>query len=53
MDAAALLRSHAAGLDYPAYESSYPQNLAQLPLIKGSGGQADVTTSNLLTGSYP
>ena len=44
---------YAAGVDYPAYESSYPDNLSQLPLIKGPNGQADVTTSGLLTGHYP
>lgn len=44
---------YAAGVDYPAYESSYPQSLAQLPLIKGTSGQADVTTSDFLTGTYP
>ncbi len=44
---------YAVGTDYPAYESSYPKNLQQLPLIKGSSGQADVTTSDLLTGAYP
>jgi hypothetical protein len=35
------------------YESSYPKNLAQLPVIRGSNGQADVTTSDVLSGSYP
>jgi hypothetical protein len=44
---------YAAGTDYPAYESSYPKNLAQLPPIKGPGGQADVTTSDFLSGTYP
>jgi hypothetical protein len=44
---------YAAGMDYPAYESSYPQNLAQFPLIQGAGGQADVTTSDVDTGKYP
>ncbi|MBV8529929.1 MAG: hypothetical protein JO104_01310 [Candidatus Eremiobacteraeota bacterium] len=44
---------YAAGVDYPAYESSYPKNLAQLPPIKGPTGQADVTTSDLLTATYP
>ncbi|MBV9719456.1 MAG: hypothetical protein JOZ77_09050 [Candidatus Eremiobacteraeota bacterium] len=43
---------YAAGVDYPAYEASYPNNLNQLPLIKGPNGQADVTTSDVLTGSY-
>ena len=44
---------YAAGVDYPAYEASYPNDLEQLPLIKGPNGQADVTTSNMLTESYP
>ncbi len=44
---------YAAGTDYPAYEASYPQNLAQLPRIRGSNGQADVTTSDILNGTYP
>ncbi len=44
---------YAAAMDYPAYEASYPQNLAQLPLIKGPNGQADVSTSDKLMGLYP
>jgi hypothetical protein len=44
---------YGAGTDYPAYESSYPKNLSQLPLITGAHGQADVTTSDLLTAAYP
>jgi hypothetical protein len=44
---------YAAGTNYPAYEASYPNNLAQLPTIKGPNGQADVSTSDLLNGSYP
>jgi hypothetical protein len=44
---------YAAGFNYPAYEASYPQNLAQLPRIRGSNGQADATTSDLQTGLYP
>lgn len=48
-----LYEVYAAGVDYPAYEASYPNNLNQLPLIKGPNGQADVTTSNLLTQTYP
>ncbi len=44
---------YAAGTDYPAYEASYPKNLAQLPLIKSPNGQADVTTSDVLNGAYP
>ncbi len=44
---------YAVGADYPAYEASYPKNLSQLPVIRGPSGQADVTTSDLLNGSYP
>jgi len=44
---------YAAATDYPAYEASYPNNLAQLPLIKGPSGQADVSTSDKLFGLYP
>lgn len=44
---------YAAGADYPAYEASYPENLSQLPVIRGPSGQADVTTSDLLTAAYP
>ena len=44
---------YAAGADYPAYESSYPKNLSQLPTIQGPQGQADITTSDLLTAAYP
>lgn len=44
---------YAAGFDYPAYESSYPSNLAELPVIRALNGQADVTTSDVLNGAYP
>jgi hypothetical protein len=44
---------YAAGVDYPAYEASYPKNLSQLPPIAGPSGQADVTTSDILNGAYP
>ncbi|MBV8197327.1 MAG: hypothetical protein JO263_04275 [Candidatus Eremiobacteraeota bacterium] len=44
---------YAAGADYPAYEASYPSNLSQLPQIRGANGQADVTTSDTLSGAYP
>jgi hypothetical protein len=44
---------YAAATDYPAYEASYPKNLAQLPLIKAPNGQADVSTSDKLFGLYP
>lgn len=44
---------YAVGANYPAYEAAYPQNLSQLPRIRGSNGQADITTSDVLTGVYP
>ena len=44
---------YAAGTDYPAFEASYPTNLAQLPRIRAANGQADVTTSDILNGAYP
>ncbi|MFY9718139.1 MAG: hypothetical protein WAK16_00715 [Candidatus Cybelea sp.] len=44
---------YAVGADYPAYESSYPKSLAQLPTIAGRNGQADVTTSDYVSGTYP
>jgi hypothetical protein len=37
--------AYAVGFDYPAYESSYPFNVAQMPTIVNANGQADVTTS--------
>ncbi|HZV77005.1 MAG TPA: hypothetical protein VFF63_04480 [Candidatus Babeliales bacterium] len=44
---------YAVGTDWPAYESSYPSNLSQLPRITGSNGQADVTTSASVSATYP
>jgi hypothetical protein len=44
---------YAVAADYPAYEASYPNNLSQLPAIRGKGGQADVSTSDALTAAYP
>lgn len=45
---------YAVGANYPIYESSYPKNLAQLPQIKGTDGQANITTSAIATPSpYP
>jgi hypothetical protein len=44
---------YAAGFDYPAYEDSYPQNLSIAPSIASPNGQADVTTSDVLSGTYP
>ncbi|HEY1868874.1 MAG TPA: hypothetical protein VGG70_11315 [Candidatus Cybelea sp.] len=44
---------YAAAADYPAYEASYPNNLAQLPAIRGKNGQADISTSDALSATYP
>jgi hypothetical protein len=44
---------YAVAANYPMYESSYPNNLSQLPVIRGSNGQADVSTSDVLNGTYP
>jgi predicted small lipoprotein YifL len=44
---------YAAGFNYPAYESAYPQNLSIAPPIAGANGQANVTTSAALQGTYP
>jgi hypothetical protein len=44
---------YAAGFNYPAYESAYPMNLSEAPPISGGNGQADVTTSDALQGTYP
>jgi hypothetical protein len=40
---------NAAGFDYPAFESVYPQNFAQAPAITGTGGRSDITISAPLT----
>ncbi len=44
---------YAAGFNYPAFESAYPQNVSVAPRIAGSNGQADVTTSDALQATYP
>ena len=44
---------YAAAFDYPAYESAYPQNLAPAPPIASASGQADISTSDSLSGNYP
>jgi len=44
---------YAVATNYPAFESAYPGNLSELPKISGNNGQADVSTSDLLTGTYP
>lgn len=38
--------------DYPMFEASPPGNTSQTPTITGSSGQADVTVSNVLAGTY-
>jgi hypothetical protein len=45
--------AYAVGFDYPAYESSYPFNVAQTPQITNATGQADVTTSAPATFTGP
>jgi hypothetical protein len=44
---------YAVAANYPVYEASYPNNLSQLPVIRGNNGQADISTSDLLQGTYP
>ena len=44
---------YAVAANYPIFQSAYPQNLSQLPKISGPNGQADVSTSDILTGTYP
>jgi hypothetical protein len=44
---------YAAGFNYPAFESAYPQNLSVAPSISGNNGQANVTTSDALRATYP
>jgi hypothetical protein len=43
---------YAAGFDYPQFEAEPPGNKQQLPKISGSNGQADVTMSPALSGTY-
>jgi len=40
---------NAAGFDYPAFESVYPQSFAQAPALTGAGGRSDITISAPLT----
>ena len=42
----------AVGFDYPAFEAAPPGNAQQTPAIAGSTGQADLTMSPLVVGSY-
>jgi hypothetical protein len=44
---------YAAGFDYPAFESVYPQSFSQTPKIVGANGQADVTVSALANFTSP
>lgn len=45
-------RVYAASYDYPAFEAGPPGNTQQSPTIAGAGGQADITTSSVLTATY-
>jgi hypothetical protein len=38
---------YAVGVDYPAYEQSYPQSTVPNPKLTGANGQADVTASDI------
>jgi hypothetical protein len=42
----------AVGFDYPAFQSAPPNNASQTPSITGANGQADITMSPVLTGTY-
>jgi hypothetical protein len=44
----AIYSVNAVGVDYPAYEMSYPQSTVPNPTITGAHGQADVTVSKTL-----
>jgi hypothetical protein len=46
---------YAVGVDYPAYEQSYPQSTVPNPKLTGSNGQADATASDigLMPVNYP
>jgi hypothetical protein len=43
---------YAATYDWPMFESSPPANKAATPAITGGSGQADVSTSDFLSGTY-
>lgn len=45
-------RVYAVTYDYPAFESSPPANTEQKPVIAGSNGQADISTSPAFSGTY-
>lgn len=45
-------RVTAIGVNYPAFESGPPGNTSQTPVIVGSNGQADITFSSELSGTY-
>jgi hypothetical protein len=42
----------AVGFDYPAFQSAPPNNKQQTPAITGANGQADITMSPILSGTY-
>lgn len=45
-------RFYAATYDYPMFEASPPGSVSQTPTITGSGGQADISTSKVLSATY-
>jgi hypothetical protein len=42
----------AVGYDYPAFEAGPPNNHSTTPVITGAGGQADLTSSIIVGGTY-
>ena len=44
---------YAVAANYPIFQAAYPRNLSQLPKITGSNGQADISTSDIFSGTYP
>jgi hypothetical protein len=42
----------AVGYDYPAFEAGPPGNTQQKPAIANSAGQADLTMSTVVSGTY-
>ena len=43
---------YAISYDYPAFEASPPGSTSQSPAIAGAGGQADISISPVLSGTY-
>lgn len=46
-------RLYAVGFDYPAFAAGAPNNSSQTPVITNAGGQADITTSAILSSAAP